>query len=112
MPTLTKKTIRTRRSQGFLWAHMCWWMKVDEDSEHTLAYYKKWCPDLCKDPVHRWLEKLPHHLSDHAVRRALSGGRDELAGLGGVRPHDSRAAFHVAGEFRQSCLGISLARHA
>jgi sn-1 stearoyl-lipid 9-desaturase len=42
--------------RGFLWAHMCWWMKVDEDSEHTPEYYKKWCPDLCKDPVHRWLE--------------------------------------------------------
>ncbi len=43
--------------RGFLWAHMCWWMKVGEDSEHTPEFYQKWCPDLYKDPVHRWLER-------------------------------------------------------
>jgi stearoyl-CoA desaturase (delta-9 desaturase) len=43
--------------RGFLWAHMCWFMMVDENSDHTPEYYKKWCPDLCKDPVHRWLER-------------------------------------------------------
>jgi fatty-acid desaturase len=43
--------------QGFFWAHMYWWMLVGETSEHTPEFYKKWCPDLCKDPVHRWLER-------------------------------------------------------
>jgi fatty-acid desaturase len=43
--------------RGFFWAHMYWWMKVGEDTEHTPEFYQKWCPDLNKDPVHRWLER-------------------------------------------------------
>ncbi|MBV8488032.1 MAG: fatty acid desaturase [Planctomycetaceae bacterium] len=42
--------------QGFLWAHMLWWMIVDDGSEHTVEYYEKWAPDLYKDRVHRWLD--------------------------------------------------------
>jgi fatty-acid desaturase len=44
--------------RGFLWAHMYWWMKVGEDTEHTPEFYQKWCPDLYKDPTHRWLERF------------------------------------------------------
>ena len=43
--------------RGFFWAHMYWWMRVGEDSEHTPEFSQKWCPDLYKDPAHRWLEK-------------------------------------------------------
>jgi stearoyl-CoA desaturase (delta-9 desaturase) len=43
--------------QGFFWAHMCWWMTVVEATEHTPEFYKKWCPDLCRDRVHCWLER-------------------------------------------------------
>jgi stearoyl-CoA desaturase (delta-9 desaturase) len=43
--------------RGFFWAHMYWWMLVCENTEHTPEFYKKWCPDLCKDPVHRWIER-------------------------------------------------------
>jgi fatty-acid desaturase len=43
--------------RGFFWAHMYWWMRVGDDSEHTTEFYQKWCPDLYKDPVHRWIEK-------------------------------------------------------
>jgi stearoyl-CoA desaturase (delta-9 desaturase) len=43
--------------RGFFWAHMYWWMKVAEDTEHTPEFYQKWCPDLNKDPVHRWLDR-------------------------------------------------------
>src|SRR5436309_9459654 len=42
--------------QGFFWAHMAWWMLVDDASQHTAEYYKKWAPDLYKDPVHRWID--------------------------------------------------------
>ena len=42
--------------QGFFWAHMAWWMLVDDGSTHTAEYYKKWAPDLYKDPVHRWID--------------------------------------------------------
>jgi stearoyl-CoA desaturase (delta-9 desaturase) len=42
--------------RGFGWAHMFWWMTPDITSRHTVDYYKKWAPDLYKDPVHRWLE--------------------------------------------------------
>jgi len=43
--------------QGFLWAHMFWWMMVIEGTEHSPEYYQKWSPDLMRDPVHRWLER-------------------------------------------------------
>ncbi|QEH37948.1 Fatty acid desaturase [Aquisphaera giovannonii] len=42
--------------QGFFWAHMGWWMVVDDTSRHTAAYYKRWAPDLYKDPVLRWID--------------------------------------------------------
>jgi fatty-acid desaturase len=43
--------------RGFFWAHMYWWMTVGDGTEHTPEFYQKWCPDLCKDPVHRWMER-------------------------------------------------------
>ncbi len=46
--------------RGFFWAHMYWWMTVADGGEHTPEYYEKWCPDLCKDPIHRWIER--YHL--------------------------------------------------
>ena len=42
--------------RGFAWAHMFWWMTPDVTSRHTPEYYKKWAPDLYKDPVHRWID--------------------------------------------------------
>lgn len=42
---------------GFFWSHMGWWMINEEGGGHTPEYYQKWCPDLYKDPVHRWLDK-------------------------------------------------------
>ena len=44
-------------NEGFFWAHMGWWMKVTPGTEHTEEYYQKWAPDLCRDPVLRWIEK-------------------------------------------------------
>ena len=44
-------------ARGFGWAHMFWWMTPDITSEHTPDYFKRWAPDLMKDPVHRWMEK-------------------------------------------------------
>ena len=44
-------------NRGFGWAHMFWWMTPDITSIHTPEYYQKWCPDLERDPVHRWLDK-------------------------------------------------------
>ena len=43
-------------NRGFAWAHMFWWMTPDVASCHTPEYYKKWAPDLYKDPVHRWID--------------------------------------------------------
>jgi fatty-acid desaturase len=44
-------------NRGFAWAHMFWWMTPDITAVHNEAYFKKWAPDLFKDPVHRWLDK-------------------------------------------------------
>jgi fatty-acid desaturase len=43
--------------EGFFWAHMGWFMVVDEDSRHTPEYFQKWCPDLYKDAGLRLIEK-------------------------------------------------------
>jgi fatty-acid desaturase len=43
-------------NEGFFWAHMGWWMRVEESSEHTAEYYEKWAPDLYRDPIHRLIE--------------------------------------------------------
>jgi stearoyl-CoA desaturase (delta-9 desaturase) len=43
--------------EGFFWAHMGWFMVVDEDSRHTPEYFQKWAPDLYADPILRWIEK-------------------------------------------------------
>ncbi len=43
--------------RGFFWAHMGWWMTVQEDTRHSPDYYQKWTPDLCKDPVHQWIDR-------------------------------------------------------
>jgi stearoyl-CoA desaturase (delta-9 desaturase) len=43
--------------RGFLWAHMYWWMTTGDSSEHTPEFYRKWCPDLLKDPVQCWMER-------------------------------------------------------
>jgi stearoyl-CoA desaturase (delta-9 desaturase) len=45
--------------RGFGWAHMLWWITPDTSSIHTPGYYERWCPDLNRDPVHRWLDT--HH---------------------------------------------------
>jgi stearoyl-CoA desaturase (delta-9 desaturase) len=44
-------------NRGFGWAHMFWWMTPDISAIHTDDYYKRWAPDLQKDPVHRWLDQ-------------------------------------------------------
>lgn len=43
--------------RGFWWAHMLWWLMPDEDSAHTPEYFKRWAPDLYKDPVLRWMDR-------------------------------------------------------
>jgi stearoyl-CoA desaturase (delta-9 desaturase) len=44
-------------NRGFGWAHMFWWMTPDITSVHSDDYYKKWAPDLYRDPVHRFLDR-------------------------------------------------------
>ncbi len=44
-------------SEGFFWAHMGWFLFVEDSSHHTPEYFQRWCPDLVKDPVHRFIEK-------------------------------------------------------
>ncbi|WP_406695391.1 fatty acid desaturase [Singulisphaera sp. Ch08] len=44
-------------NRGFGWAHMFWWMTPDITSIHTPEYYKRWAPDLYKDPILRTLDK-------------------------------------------------------
>ena len=89
---------------------MGWWMMVDDGSEHTAGVLQKWAPDLYRDPVHRWIDSY-HIIFPLMLFAALyAARRDELAGLGRVRPDDLRAALDLAGEFGEPHLGLSLAR--
>ncbi len=42
-------------NKGFLRAHFFWWWVKEDREYHDATYYKRWAPDLFKDPVHRWL---------------------------------------------------------
>jgi len=44
-------------NKSFFWAHMGWFMLIEEDTHHTPEYFERWCPDLYRDPVHRFIEK-------------------------------------------------------
>jgi len=44
-------------NRGFAWAHMLWWLTPDVTAVHSEEYFKKWAPDLYKDPIHRWFDK-------------------------------------------------------
>ena len=74
--------------RGFCWAHMFWWMKVDEDfGAHARVLSRSGAPTSARDPVHVWLEQVPLHLPDHAVREPLYliGGMPWLVWGGFVR---------------------------
>lgn len=42
---------------GFFWAHVFWLVPVDVSRVETETYFKRWVPDLYKDPVLRWMDK-------------------------------------------------------
>src|SRR5690606_21685155 len=42
---------------GLFWAHMGWFMVTDESCRHDAPYYKRWAPDLFRDPVQRWMDR-------------------------------------------------------
>ncbi len=69
-----RKVTPIHRTSGFFWAHMGWWMTIQEDTNTRPDYFQKWTPDLCKDPVHHWLDR--YHLSIFplaAVRGVICG---------------------------------------
>jgi fatty-acid desaturase len=75
--------------RGLAWAHMLWWMTPDISRRHDLAYYRKWAPDLARDPIHRMLDRF------HFVFPLLMFAA--LYALGGM-------AWLVWGGFVRSCL--------
>lgn len=69
-------------NDGFGWAHMLWWMTPDVTSQHTPEYLKRWAPDLCKDPVHRFLNRW-HLIFSIALLAGLYGAGELVSpGLG------------------------------
>ncbi len=92
--------------RGFGWAHMFWWMTPDITAIHTPEYYKRWAPDLNRDPVLRFLDRFhivfPIALGIGPVRHR----RNALAGLGWLRQDGSCAAHDLAGQLGHPCLGI------
>ena len=95
--------------RGFLWAHMCWWMKVGE----RLGAHTRVLPEVVPRPLQRpgpsLARALPLRVSALAVCGVVRTRRHELAGLGRVRPIGLRAPFDLAGQFGEPRLGLSLA---
>jgi len=62
-------------NRGLGWAHMLWWMTPDVTSRHTPSYLARWAPDLCKDPVYRWLNDWHYlfPLATGAILYAIGG---------------------------------------
>jgi fatty-acid desaturase len=62
-------------NEGFFWAHMGWFMKYSDDCKHDEEYYKRWAPDLYRDPVHRWIDSyfIMFPLLTFAALYALGG---------------------------------------
>lgn len=43
-------------THGFWWSHMLWFQPAETEAER-IALFKRWAPDLYRDPVHRFLHK-------------------------------------------------------
>ena len=43
-------------TRGFWWAHVLWLFAYDEVLDHPVKY-RRFAPDLARDPVHVWIEK-------------------------------------------------------
>ena len=69
-------------TRGFGWAHMFWFMTPDITSRHTPDYYKRWAPDLVKDPIHRWLDD--YHLAFPILSAVAAYGVGWATGIGGM----------------------------
>lgn len=44
--------------RGLAWAHFLWWATPELSPARTPAYYDRWAPDLARDRVHVWLDRL------------------------------------------------------
>ena len=42
---------------GYWWSHMLW-LKPKEDPVELVALFKRWAPDLYRDPVHRFFDRV------------------------------------------------------
>ena len=93
-------------NEGFFWAHMYWWVKVDANSEHSPEYSRNGVPISAGSgpPLAR---SVPFHLPSAALRGTLLARWDDLAGLGRVRAFGLRAPLDVAGQLGHPHLGIS-----
>jgi stearoyl-CoA desaturase (delta-9 desaturase) len=43
-------------THGFWWSHMLWFQPAETEAERV-ALFKRWAPDLYRDPVHRFFHK-------------------------------------------------------
>jgi len=99
MPSRTTRTTRTPRLRAFsgrTWSGGCWLMT-------------RRCTRRSTTRDGRLISKRTRFtagstnitsFSDRAHGHALLPGRDELAGVGRLLPHGTRAPYHLAGEFR------------
>lgn len=65
---------------GFWWAHLGWWMPRDP-AQDDWAAYRRYAPDLTRDPVHRAFQRCHFGLC-LALAAALYGVGQAWAGLG------------------------------
>ena len=96
-------------NEGFFWAHMGWWMKVAQEYRAYARILREVGAGPQSRPDPSIDRTLPHPLPVAALRGPVRRGRDELAGVGRLRPDGLRAPLDMAGEFGHSHVGISFA---
>ena len=95
-------------NRGFRWAHMLWWMTPDVAiRSHNREYYKKWAPDLYRDPVHRLLDRYPHRLPILMFAGLYALGGMPWLVWGGFVRYDRGLAHDLAGQLGHPPLGLS-----
>ena len=97
-------------NRGFAWAHMLWWMTPDVTTVHSDEYYRKWAPDLMKDPVHRLMDKYFILFPIAGAIALFAIGGMPYSGLGLLRPVGSGPPCDLVGELGHARLGLPVAR--
>ena len=89
---------------GRWWAHMGW-LLVGQAQAHPEPVKRRFAPDLVKDPIHCWINRLLCPASGSTRAAASRAWRLAIRDVGPVLANGSWTARYMAGELRDSPVG-------